>query len=276
MGRTWVALAVALLALAGCTAVEEGAKKDDQDDPGTGSTPAAPASFTETTGGIEVTVVDESELPIEGAQVGMDGLPVGLTDAEGRVSINDVEPGAHDIAVAKIGFDSVARRVDVIVGEVTKLQVPLAAVEVIVPFSDVLLFDGHILVGEAFVDIVTGTMGLPGCQPCQFEINATYPGLMTLWFEITFQPTLPNPTGDRMGYQVWTLDGSGGLGDNLASGNWRSGGHFRVDGDNWTEAQQFQLVNYCDALWVCVDQKFTNYVTRFFNEKAPKEYSAIT
>jgi len=63
---------------------------------------------------------------VPGATVLVDGVPVGVTDAEGEISLQ-LAPGVHSIAVTSGGITSSAFQVTVGEGEALKLEVELKA-----------------------------------------------------------------------------------------------------------------------------------------------------
>lgn len=65
-------------------------------------------------GTLLVTVLDDSVTPIEGADVGLTSLRLaGTTDSQGAVRFANLPPATYDVAVQKLGFDSLTRRVEV-------------------------------------------------------------------------------------------------------------------------------------------------------------------
>lgn len=130
MGFTFGILLVS--AFAGCIASE-----------GTPGTPAGsgaaeiaqgPAVFNETAGAVEGLVLNAETLPIEAAMVALvqGTVPIGqvLTDVAGRFVFNNVAPGAYTLATQKLGFESVAKRIEVSAGEVTTASMVIEEIEV--------------------------------------------------------------------------------------------------------------------------------------------------
>lgn len=90
--------------------------------------PAAPASFDENTGAITGTVTDDQIQPVEGAQIGLVEAPeiTTLSDASGAFTLSNLPPGTYSLVVAKLGFASSGKKVDVVAG--SALSVPLVIV----------------------------------------------------------------------------------------------------------------------------------------------------
>lgn len=231
-------------------------------------------------GAIEGFVFDEEELPILGVQVGILGMdaPVEMvTDGRGYYTFGNVYAGFYQLGFAKLGFHQDQRAVEVFAGEVTVVNMTLIKDEPPAVYHDDQVFDGNILLGEAFLDIITGTFELPMCEPCQYEFNVTS-NAKSIVLEPFFEPTIANPAGPTvLGFQFWNkakLE-SGNLSQTpYASGEWASGDKIQVDFDFET-GEVFRLVNYCDVEWVCIDQDFSIYVTIFYNGVPDPDFTAL-
>lgn len=121
------------------------------------------ASFSDTTGAIQGTVLSMDELPVAGANVGLLGVdvPDAKTDESGIFVFGDLEPGTYSIVVAALMFESASETVDVVAGEVKDVEIRLidTAAEGI-PYTRVLgPFNGKFFCGFATA-AVTG--------PCKF------------------------------------------------------------------------------------------------------------
>jgi hypothetical protein len=93
--------------------------------------------------------------------------------------------------------------------------------------------------------------------------------------EEEFQPTLPpNPTdGNTLYYQLRHTNEAGAL---YGDGYWKPRQKRHLEGD-WskTEPLPIHLLVTCHLYWACFQQTFTNYVTFFYGEKAPENFSAL-
>ncbi len=70
-----------------------------------------------TDGTVEIEVVDPDGRPVAGARVTLDGAAAGETDAQGKVRIEKVGVGRHEIEVREEGFESAQRSVSVAAGK---------------------------------------------------------------------------------------------------------------------------------------------------------------
>ncbi|HLE48282.1 MAG TPA: carboxypeptidase-like regulatory domain-containing protein [Candidatus Thermoplasmatota archaeon] len=87
---------------------------------------APPPEVDAHNGAIEGTVTDDAVNPIAGAQVGLIGTEfLSLSDAAGRFSISKVPPGSYKFAANRLGYSDFVRAVDVRPGEVTPVTVQL-------------------------------------------------------------------------------------------------------------------------------------------------------
>lgn len=112
-------LAATVLALSGC--VSNG---DPEQAPAL--TGAPPATFDDATGGIEGTVADDEQQPVAGAEVGIPALELStVTDLEGAFSFSNLAPGAYNLYVLKLGYQSAVRPVDVTAGDVQDVSIQL-------------------------------------------------------------------------------------------------------------------------------------------------------
>lgn len=127
-------------AMAGCTGGGDAQQID---------TPTIAAAATDDSGAISGLVVNEEGLPVAGAQVALvDAGREAMTDDAGAFAFNNLTAGEHKLIVQKLGYESIARTIDVALGEVTDVEIGLKTVEVSVdPFVMVLPFDGYIHCG---------------------------------------------------------------------------------------------------------------------------------
>jgi hypothetical protein len=132
---TWVGLVIASVWFAGCAG-------------STAQAPAAsqPSSVVEATGApigeggtITGTVVDDALSPIAGAQVAILELALAATtDVGGAFQFRNVPAGSYNLVAAALGYESFAKRVEVVaLGEVV-LTVTLIQIEVFEPFIEVI------------------------------------------------------------------------------------------------------------------------------------------
>lgn len=150
------------MALAGCAGGDA-----------TETIPTGTPQADDETGAIAGVVMNAELLPIEGADVALrEGANVTKTDANGNFTFNDLAPGQHTVIVQKLGFESVAKNVDVVIGEVTNVEVTLQPIapkeEVYVAATPV---SAHITFGHAWTDYYGGWDNLPLCGQCEFYVH---------------------------------------------------------------------------------------------------------
>lgn len=98
---------------------------------------AAPAEFSEDTGGVEGTVTDAELQPVAGAVVSIKELETQTVAAEdGRFTFSKVPPGDYTMYAAALGYESVGKRIQVIVGEVTTVALALSPIPIVEPFYE--------------------------------------------------------------------------------------------------------------------------------------------
>lgn len=135
--RSTVALLLTVV-LAGCAA---GGAEPDSVQPSLSVDPGGD------TGGIEGSVVDDSLTPVGAAQVAVTtstGVFQALTGETGGFMITGVPAGRHTLFAAALGYDSVAKSVEVIAGQVTTVSLSLSPLPVIEPYVELFgPYDGY-------------------------------------------------------------------------------------------------------------------------------------
>lgn len=122
-------------ALAGCAGASGTAKGGPQDP---SSSVAASGEPLPDAGVIQGVVVDDSSLPIEGADVALIELDLkATTDDGGAFSFTNLPPATYKVAALKLGYESVAKAVSVASGEVSSVTFVLRAIAVDVPHQEV-------------------------------------------------------------------------------------------------------------------------------------------
>lgn len=113
---------VAILLLAGCTGPSS--HRAASTDPSVAATPTASGDQ----GSISGAMTDEEQRPIKGVDVGLlQTNRTTSTDANGRFTLNGLEPGRYSLAAGRVGYEPFARAVEVKAGEVTDVQATLKA-----------------------------------------------------------------------------------------------------------------------------------------------------
>jgi hypothetical protein len=159
------ALLATLLLLAGCVS----GKSASDTAPGTSDAPpiGGPAEVSETTGGIEGVVVDESIQPLAGALVGLkDSSVTTTTGPDGKFSFSNLPPGKYVVLANALGYEARAQGVDVAAGAVANARLVLPSLPTAVPYTELKTFSGLIECGWG----VSGA-GAGNCLPIQFIIQ---------------------------------------------------------------------------------------------------------
>lgn len=176
-------LVTAALVLAGCV--------------GSSPPPASsdPPAIAEDRGAIEGTITDNELQPIPNAQVALQGSEDEIlrTDAAGHFLIGDLEPATYTLLVSALGYEAMARPVNVQAAEVSLVSLRLAAVASGEPSSTLDDYKGFIACGTGagaegagFTQVECGSN-----DPNQeFLFNYTFQrGLSGILIEMTWKPT---------------------------------------------------------------------------------------
>jgi hypothetical protein len=257
---------VAILILSGCAGSGSKALPSKAS-----STTAAPATVTQDTGGIEGVVRGEDTLPISGVEVGLiKGDGSSKTDAGGRFSFSGLVTGAHQLAFQRLGYESASRKVDVVAGEVSHVNVTLVVIAIVEPYPEVLPFEAyfHAVVGPS--NFATSAVNVPDCDKCTWFFNVTA-DTVSLVSEILFKPGVSNPQGDTVYYAIYDKDTK-----LKGNGFWTSGSKVQIDRPGkWSESREtLHQENACDV-WPCVDMKLHGYITLFHVAPPPEDYTAL-
>ena len=265
-------LGVALLLLAGCSqdpgsaAVELGDGSQVQ---------LKDADATASRGAISGVVVDEAIRPVAGALLTLLGPQASATsDENGLFTFERLEPGLYTVAANATGYFPAQTTAEVLAGDVAKVRMVLPLDTTPKPYHTTLKFDGFVQAGNGLVDqayqlFVKDVTGIDFCT-CQFYFQAEAEP-ETQVIEVTWEPSVQNPTAASSGYWALWDDGSSDYYDDGCDNPCLA----RVDGGFQPEARNFHTDIWLDSDWVQYEQSFTEYVTLFYVAPAPEGWSFI-
>lgn len=284
-----VALLMPAAALAGC--LGNGAPAAANGGPGD----VAPDAESGVVRGI---VTTDEQSPLAGALVAL--VDVGLenvTDRSGRFVLSGVPAGTHTLAVQKLGYESAAQKVEVDAGQTTDLSVQLAAIQVVEPFQETLIFDGYIAcaMGLIVVTIVTGcgttdsgtALGNITVDPNEKNIfhQPGRPGLLTVVGEMVWtQAAVFAATELNLDlYRGWYCDPFCSVDEDYGNAEGPSpvvlvSEDFDDIEDKTVNIQHVASVDSSSDdppfVIIVLQQDFTLYSTHFFGEPAPEGFAA--
>ena len=273
---TLAALLVAMLALAGCAGAGTG---KDASVVQLGDGEQVELLQPETTeagrGAISGVVVDEAIRPLAGVNVTLLGPQVqATTDDQGLFLFDGLAPGLYTLSAAAPMFLPVQTTAEAKVGETAKVRMVLAADATPRPYHTVLKFEGFIeasfgALNQVYQLFVAEHTGIDVCQ-CQFYYQ-TESLPETQIIEVTWEPSVENPAMPPDGYWAIWDDNSSDYHDDGCENPCFG----RVDGGFGPEARNFHTDFWLDYYWVQYQQRFTQYLTLFYVEKAPEGWSFI-
>lgn len=310
MRGIWFAVSfiLAAFALSGC--VGGSSKSSETAGPAEAPPTARPAEISDETGGVEGTVLDPELVPVAGAQVAIAELNVETVSAQdGRFSFSQVAPGTYTLFALKLGYESAAKKIPVVAGEVTPVQVTIAPLPITEPYSVLMSAKG--VLGCA-VDI-DGIIGVAACGlPV---VNSTVGDRFLILWDLR-EPTPPwngsvfethwksNQILGQGLNPIWEVEPCYNDNDvTFAEGGGRSPVIFRVDedktklvlknlrenrgcnaGKNNCNEEKCLVVSrmFTEAettgtfpdVGFTIQQTYENFFTAFFFEPAPEDYTA--
>lgn len=288
------ALLLTATALAGCSGGDAG-----------GADATGPPADDQTTGTVEGIVVDAELLNVAGAAVAIPPAGVETTTGDdGRFLLEGVSAGSHTLFVNKLGYEAETKRIDVVAGQTTEVEVTLTAIAVQDPYADVVPFAGYFECSMAAADVLwTG---------CGYVAHGTvFPDDVTTGFytkesggqqilhELTWEST-SLATGKNLDFSVISQDRDGcqwyanhfgpsplsilvDVGEKFSNPEspYPTGGC----GDNVVDEEDTALgvlvlssptyANDVALAGLTIQQSFEGYVTVFYHQDMPAGYSAL-
>jgi hypothetical protein len=261
---------VGALCLGGCVGAAGSDKKAVAP---TVSSSAAPATVTTDTGGIEGVVVNDEQLPIKGATVGLTEKALQTqTAVDGRFSFSNLEPREYTINAQSLGHESTAKKSTVTAGSVTNVTLTLKTMVVIETRQENYQYSGFLYWAVVTPVARVASWFVGGGDKNYFQNNGTK-GVKTVVDALVWQSSAPG-TAKRLGIQLY-YDEKGSTDQNstrspaIARGDEpktkKSVGHYV-----WTP---FTATQPDEAVTVVYQQKFDIYASFFYGEAAPENYS---
>ena len=271
-----------LLALAGCVT------EADPAGPAAARASAAPEPTPDDlSGSIAGLVVDDESQPITGADVALTKLDAATkTDGTGAFTLNGIPAGSHAIIVARLGYEQVARSLEVRVGEVTNVTITLKPVA-IGEEAFMLTFPrtGHVMLGNVYLyDVVwvvnNSNLNQVLCDACIFTIHTP----KSPKAGVTETNWESGTSGPAINTNVWLQIKK----DWSQGSSWLDGtviiSRYFADGQTvlWSEAQNGALkgvekliiVIYAGE-GVTLDLRLTIYSSFAFNGDVPENFTAL-
>lgn len=275
-------LVASLVGLSGCTGNEA-------------ATVAGPAQISqpdEGKGQVVVTIIDDTDTPIQGAQVAIvDVTPPleTLTDDVGVAVFNNLDPGPHSVAATKLGYSQAVSSVQVGDGETVAAELRLRAIEIRgAPYHAMQIGQGYIACG-----LYTPAVTVSNLNVCawdtnhrpRFEFQADRAGLEGVLQEVVWARS-SGVTSEKLIVYLWykpvcnpTCSGT------KEYGAANAGSPVRVYSDLSGEKFEEEKVPLASMTFVggkspevvfVFQQRISHYVTTFYNAQGdPGNYTAI-
>jgi hypothetical protein len=274
--RTAVVFALsAALFLAGCAG---NAATPKAAGPSTSAAVATVSSSTAETATVRGRVLTEDQLAIPGATVGLTQLNTQLqTGPAGEFEFQKVPFGKVDLVVQKLGYDSVAKRIDVTPADMPVVTVVLKALAVSEAYVEVQPHKALHHLGAtqyaAWAFNLTGD-GSAMCSACVWFIrDSVTPDKMVI--EDLGKHTVANPQGDQDYFWVF---------QNHYSSNVQAGGSLlmklphgsgSIEKDKLgSKVKVWWAQVLCDTNWFCFEEPREFYVSLFHGQEPGDKYTA--
>jgi len=238
------------------------------------------ASPPEGEGAIAGHVTDSELSPVPGVDVALAGQTENgiRTDEAGAFRLDGIEPGLHTLFFQRFGYSSIVREVRIVPDNVTTLDVVLARVPVLFPYSKVEYFDGYLpfSVAGPRLSWEAPDVGEPH-QKTRFKLHAE-DGLSTIVSGMTWLASGP-ASAQRMGVSVVVESVEAGRFDGpnpvtFRLDQWRT----RGPAHNVTFTVSLPMgaaENPSEAFNVAYGQRFDLYATLYYNAQAPVDAPAF-
>lgn len=266
-----------LISMAGCVAEADAAKVQQAS-----TEPAPKPTVTADTGSIAGLVVSTELVPLSGASIGLLERPqiTATTDEVGRFTFNDIPPGGYSVVAQKLGYDSAARKVTVLAGEVVEVEFILSPIPTDEPYVERFTYAGWFGLGFS-TPVVTARLGGvidPAKERSIFRTNLSGPGLEDVVDAMDWESTAPL-TAKRFMLIVSVMNGSG---SNTTAGP--SPLFNKLEGPKTNKTSQISHVTWIaftqssDPAQVVVlvyQQRFTLHTSLFYHDPAPPGYTGL-
>lgn len=257
----------------------------DDATPAAATTTAPPPVATVETGSVSGVVVSEEQAPLVDVDVVLGDMQnVTQTDAAGAFVFNGLEPGPYSLIVSRLGYESEARSVEAIAGEVVDVRVELKVLVLKAePYFVMTPYEG--IVQCAFNPYYSvqpcGTVAAEDTDQFLFVTEPTMP-LEELVLELVWTPSTPG-TAETMELdfcdahpdrQADVLCLQNNFYEYQTSGSpnvMRLGG---IPIDTYNEWLVGAGSGFMETTF-SVQQRFTIYVTMCFIEECAETYSAV-
>ncbi|MEK6985324.1 MAG: carboxypeptidase-like regulatory domain-containing protein [Candidatus Thermoplasmatota archaeon] len=242
--------------------------------------PVALATAPET-GCIRFIVVDAGIRPLPGVTLTFVNPERDVTtDAEGRVDLCDLAPGAYFVVANRTGYDIAQRLIQVEANVQQTVTFTLDANPGLLAYHQTLPFRGYAEVAAGLatpvVDPLLAQAGLAACT-CRFMVTPDR-AVVAITLEATWTDSVADPTGPteylyRVVAQGVNGTASGQMANPLVKPLNRL--DFADPAFSFSDAQGFEVSLFPDAVWPAAGQSFDLFVTLWYGTPPPPGWSFL-
>ncbi|HUR62389.1 MAG TPA: carboxypeptidase-like regulatory domain-containing protein [Candidatus Thermoplasmatota archaeon] len=268
----WVVALLVGLALAGCAA------KPGSDDPASPCLDCGGMEEDKTTGTMVGVLVDDAVRPVPGGTVRLPDGSSARTGPQGDFQFGSLAPGSYLVAANATGFLPASSVVQVEAGKEVHARLQLAKAVAVKPSHQTLKFKGTVQASAGLATTAADRLagGLTTCT-CAFPFASTGP-LVSILVEAVWEDVLPDPAGPTKYNWEVLVDGN----DARAAGQGPSPIRHEVQRLDFSNRSfdfgahpDYTLHVYPDAVWPTVNQEYQAFVTLWYLERPPADFSIV-
>lgn len=278
-------LLVAALVLSGCA----GARAKTVPDP---DPYIQPTGFTENTGSVVGTVVDDEFVPLKDAIVGfIDPYQATKTDQFGHFEIGLLAPAKRNLYVIHLGHMADGKRIEIKVGQATEVLFILPVLPIEEPWVDVVYRVARFSQNVRIDPMASSTLPLLNSTVHEWRVKDKPHALEGLYLEAEWTQSQTLSGGIRIAFGLgrtssretfFTLDGKSPLAQGVNRTEiedvWKRSLSVCVKDPcylRWSATPSTKTTNLPVDFGIMIDQSFEVYVSHFFRMQRPETYTAL-
>ena len=250
---------------------------------------AAAPTVDAATGSISGIIVDDEARPVANVKAALIEVAVETkSDASGRFTFNELPPQSYRLVVERLGYESVARKVEVSAGQVANLSITMKALVVdaepyhrLVPKTALITLDNWFV--SQYLDHLVVYANQSGfnnmrCNPCWWVIHIE-PDPEEIMTEFRWNPS-GNPVVNS-DVQLWyKKDWSDSTAGTTVCGQYTTANPFsqlwpQTCMSGMKKVDKIKLYVLGTAYGISIDHKVETFTTFAYDGELPEDYTAL-